>query len=1001
MRILRLTFAGLGPYRGEQTIDFAALQHDGLYLIAGRTGAGKSTILDAITFALYGSVPRFDHGEKHLRSDHAGPADETFAELEFEAAGHRYRLRRSPEYQRPKTRGEGLTRQAAKAVLERLGPGEPQGWTSAREIGDVVQQVVGVNGEEFLQVTLLAQGRFSEFLLARNDDRQRLLRRLFGTHRFDRLRQRIVDRAAEAGRGLEAERALLEQEAARLAQLAALEGADPVKPPVPLEGDWFAAAAERLQPALETAHAAAQSASAEEARQRELLDELRRVTDRQRRRAAATETLGRLDGQADEVDGLRRELELARRVEAVQPLVVGERRALDDLDLARDAAVRVRPAAFDDIRTAAALDRLQDASEPAGLADELLAELGSIEQALELEGRLPDEESRHRTADADVVTRQAALTRSEQQLAALPERERLATAALRDARELAVLEPARADRLAALRARSQAADRLQAAQQRLDAAIEHEVAASLHDAAAATEHARTQQARLEGNAGELAAALVDGEPCAVCGATEHPAPAARDAQHVTDDAVEDARATAEQARAALDRARTDREGAQRSRDRLAEAAGGGTREQLRAEEGDVAQAHLAAADAADRVPALQDEVDEIAEERRRNEQQVTDERAALAEAAAELTAAQTEIEGLRRALETARGDDASVAARRDRLQRRRREALDEVAAAGALRAARVAATTATGQLDAALEARGLDREVAEAGARTAQRMAELDTRIRSHDEQRAAALSVLDDPELQELPDDEQPLASAEALLAQASERRSAAATAHDELRYRDRQLRQGAAAAIERLERDAERRRGAERLRRLAETLDGKGPNTKRMDLEAFVLAARLEQIVEAANARLGAMTSGRFSLEHDDSVQYRNTGSGLGIRILDAFTGRRRIPSSLSGGETFLASLALALGLADVVTAESGGVRLDSLFIDEGFGSLDPETLEIAMATLDGLRAGGRTVGLISHVDAMKERIPIGVHVEVGPRGDSTLRQPAAPSLAGRAAG
>ncbi len=260
---------------------------------------------------------------------------------------------------------------------------------------------------------------------------------------------------------------------------------------------------------------------------------------------------------------------------------------------------------------------------------------------------------------------------------------------------------------------------------------------------------------------------------------------------------------------------------------------------------------------------------------------------------------------------------------------------------------------------------------------------------------------MLDDPELQGLPDDEHDIAPAEAQLAQAAERRRAAATAHDELHYRERQLREGVADAIGRLERDAERRRAAERLRRLAETLDGKGPNAKRMDLEAFVLAARLEQIVEAANARLGAMTSGRFSLEHDDSVQYRNTGSGLGIRILDAFTGRRRIPSSLSGGETFLASLALALGLADVVTAESGGVRLDTLFIDEGFGSLDPETLEIAMATLDALRAGGRTVGLISHVDAMKERIPIGVHVEVGPRGDSTLRQPAAPSAEVRAAG
>ncbi len=472
MRILRLTFAGLGPYRGEQTIDFTALQHDGLYLIAGRTGAGKSTILDAITFALYGSVPRFDGGEKHLRSDHAGPADETFAELEFEAAGHRYRLRRSPEYQRPKTRGEGLTRQAAKAVLERLAPGEPQGWTSAREIGDVVQQVVGLNGEEFLQVTLLAQGRFSEFLLARNDDRQRLLRRLFGTHRFDRLRQRIVERATDAGRGLDAERALLVQEAERLAQLATLDAADPVEPPQQLERDWFAAVAELLHPARETARSTAEVASAEEARRRAVLDELRSVADRQRRRASATEALGRLDDETDAVDGLRRELDLARRVDAVQPLLAGERRALEDLDRARDAAIRARPALAE-----AALESLQDGDEPARLADELLAELGSLDQALEQERRLPAEESRRRQAEQRVTTVRDALARSEEELATLPERERLAVAALAGARELAVLEPARAETLAALHARAQAADQLEAAEQELAAARSREASA--------------------------------------------------------------------------------------------------------------------------------------------------------------------------------------------------------------------------------------------------------------------------------------------------------------------------------------------------------------------------------------------------------------------------------------------------------------------------------------------------------------------------------------------
>jgi exonuclease SbcC len=167
-------------------------------------------------------------------------------------------------------------------------------------------------------------------------------------------------------------------------------------------------------------------------------------------------------------------------------------------------------------------------------------------------------------------------------------------------------------------------------------------------------------------------------------------------------------------------------------------------------------------------------------------------------------------------------------------------------------------------------------------------------------------------------------------------------------------------------------------------------------MDLETFVLAAQLEQIIAAANRRFAVMTSGRFALEHDDTVAYRNTASGLGLAIRDEYTGRSRPTASLSGGETFLAALALALGLAEVVTERAGGITLETLFIDEGFGSLDGETLEIAMSTLDELRAGGRTVGLISHVDAMKERIAARLTVEVDETGASHVRQQRVPTPA-----
>jgi exonuclease SbcC len=171
-----------------------------------------------------------------------------------------------------------------------------------------------------------------------------------------------------------------------------------------------------------------------------------------------------------------------------------------------------------------------------------------------------------------------------------------------------------------------------------------------------------------------------------------------------------------------------------------------------------------------------------------------------------------------------------------------------------------------------------------------------------------------------------------------------------------------------------------------------GDEPNTRRMRLETYVLAAQLEQIIAAANLRLARMTAGRYALDLDDERQHRNVETGLGIGVRDAHTGLVRQAASLSGGEMFLASLALALGLAEVVSAQAGGIRLDTLFVDEGFGSLDAETLDTAMAAIDDLRTGGRTIGLISHVESMQERIPAKLAVEVLPTGDSRVVQDAA---------
>ena len=257
-----------------------------------------------------------------------------------------------------------------------------------------------------------------------------------------------------------------------------------------------------------------------------------------------------------------------------------------------------------------------------------------------------------------------------------------------------------------------------------------------------------------------------------------------------------------------------------------------------------------------------------------------------------------------------------------------------------------------------------------------------DQDIRAYEASAKANAELLADPDL-DVPADP-PADVAGALIAV-----DAARQAHDDAlaasrlaQHRAEQLAELAPRLTESLDQLQPLADRADEARRLADLAAGQGANTLRMTLSAFVLAARLEEVAAAASERLLAMTSGRYSLIHTDAR--RGAGrSGLGLLACDAWTGVDRDTSTLSGGETFLASLALALGLADVVTAEAGGTRIEALFVDEGFGSLDEETLEEVMTVLDGLREGGRMVGIVSHVAELKQRIPAQIRVHKGHSG------------------
>lgn len=989
MKLHRLDLTGFGPFRETQTVDFDAFAGDGVFLISGRTGAGKSSILDGVSFALYGSVPRYDGGERRLRSDHCALGDPTEVRLEFTVGDTRWRVTRAPEYDRPAKRGGGVTTEPARAQLEELVEGVWVGRAAKpRDVAQLLDGILGLNAQQFQQVILLAQNRFSRFLLASAGERQTLLRTLFGTRRFEQYKDDLEERRREAQRRLdgagERARTLLDL-AERLIDERGL-GGDAVRPEgLDLVGRRNAAdvALQRAEYHVEqqsigrqradAAAAAAADAHATLVARARTLDEL----------VATRSELARLEEDAPRVAAERVRLESALAAETLRATIAAATRAEDAASAARAA----REAAEADWAAVGGAD----GDDLAAVIEQLTGDLALWSAAERAEHDLVRAEAELEAREAEVAARAQEIATLDAQRALVPaEREKLAAQRRDDAAVAARLRDLR-ERRDALRTRLAAAHEavgLADAATRAEAEYAQRSGESGRAADAVT---ALLQRRLAGHAGELAAALVDGEPCSVCGSVEHPQPAAASTEPVTDDDLAAAEAERD---AAADAARIAGEVARAARDRLADAtarAGGGDAAELAglltATETEVRDAEEADARVR-RLDAQLTELDELDAAARATRDALD---ALQGEAQADVAGRRATAAALRADVEAARGSHDTVAERV--AEARARRDLARACLAAQTRAAEQerALATAVADRDTGLAESRFDSVAEASGALldSAERAA-VDGRISAHATALAATRARLLTLELESIDVVDAPdLAVSEAAAIAADTARAAAIAAQQDAQNTAGTLRNlleqmdTAYADVAAIAEDAAA------VTRLADTVAGRAPNTMKMDLETFVLAAELEEIVAAANLRLAEMSSGRYSLHHSDARQARNAASGLGIEVLDAHTGLRRTPQSLSGGETFLASLALALGLAEVVTNRAGGLRLDTLFVDEGFGSLDPETLDLAMRTLDELRAGGRTVGVISHVEAMKEQLPAQLVVAATPEGPSVVRQ------------
>ncbi|GHE09239.1 AAA family ATPase [Streptomyces alanosinicus] len=993
MRLHRLDITAFGPFGGSRSVDFDALSAAGLFLLHGPTGAGKTSVLDAVCYALYGTAPgaRQSGQGMNLRSDHAEPRTRTEIRLDLTVAGRRLEITRQPPWERPKLRGTGTTVDKAQTWLREY-DATAGAWKdrsrSHQEIGEEITQLLGMSREQFCQVVLLPQGDFARFLRADAEARGRLLGRLFDTRRFADVEKRLAERRrATEARVREGDTALLadahrmQQEAGEAMELPQLAPGDPGLAAAVLGAAAVARATAREH--LTVAHCRLTAAESAHAGTRRALEDVRELARLQRRSAEARQRAERLQERAGAHQQDRQRMERARKAEAALPALELREAAEAEHRRAGRAEAHARGMLPDSYADAGAAGLASAARRAAG-------ELGGLDAARRAEQRLralAEERTgldRQERADEDVLREaETWLAAWDATRAALQSRVDAAQEAATRAEQLAVQRDPLRRRLGAARTRDALAADLRDAQRLALASEQRALDARAH-------WLDLKEQRLNGIAAELAGHLTEGEPCSVCGATEHPAPARKVAGHVD-------RATEDRALAAHQHAEERRaEDARRLgvvREALAAAtaeAGDTPTAELEATAAESEQEYARARRDASALHAAHEELRRAEHER---EQRLADRQQAAVRTASRLTRRETlerEQAQLEGELAMARGGSGSVAARAAQLERQVTLLTDAADAARTAEDAAQRLKDADARLADAAYRAGFDTPQAAAAALLdAAAHRELQQRLDAWQTEEAAVRAMLAEADTAAAA--QRPAAdpaAAEHRATRDEHRLRAAASARDAAARSCAELDRLSAHATEAVRRLAPLREEHDRVARLAALTAGtSADNERKMRLESYVLAARLEQVAAAATARLQRMSSGRYTLVHSDDRTGRGR-SGLGLHVVDAWTGRARDTATLSGGETFFASLALALGLADVVTDEAGGVRLDTLFIDEGFGSLDDQTLDEVLDVLDSLRERDRSVGIVSHVPDLRRRIHAQLEVVKG-RGGSTLRQ------------
>ncbi|MCE2570939.1 AAA family ATPase [Motilimonas eburnea] len=1003
MRPVHLTMAAFGPFADQQVVDFEKLGRNPLFLLNGPTGAGKTSILDAICFALYGKTTGDEREAAQMRCDYADEQTLTQVELVFELGEQRYRIVRIPEQQRPKKSGDGMTEQKPQAELYRL-DGDAETLLVASKVSEanqLIEQLTGLDVDQFRQVMVLPQGKFRQLLMADSKDREKIFSQLFQTQIYRQIEDNLKNQAAKLRKNREG---LANQ---RQGIMDALE----------LTGDNSLSQEQaELSPRLELA--LGQKIAANKA-----YDEANQALASAKGIAADFELLAKLDAEKQQLDAQlpvikadqtrQQQAEHAQKIEpSYAQFLAREKEYQASVKACEQQTEQLRQAEQHQAQQTLEYNKLGELTEqlqqqqqglqqltawqtPVGQLSELSAKITALSQA---------HQQQQKVIDASKQQLQQGMATQQGRQKQLAEQGQLADTLVQHQQHLSQLET-----------QLQSHQQWQQAQQALSQ-LSEQLNQSVIKGKRLSQYANTaEQAKLTaeyqrhlGQAAILAQQLAPNTPCLVCGSTLHPAPAQPDAQLPSEEQIEALTEAFNQANQALLKAREEYAALkgqhgekQQQVNQLAQSLGELTTQSsdalaqrlqgVKSQCQQAQQAQLQVKQLNEQLANWQQQEAQLRQQIEQQQGQERDTHARLSQLQGQFTslneqipAELRELSALTKAIAQGQtqvaGLDTQINQIRDAYQQAQTQlAKAQTAAQGAeqqQQSTKAQLAQAQSQFEQQCEGVGFATlEQFKQACLTPQALSQLIEGLNQYQtqcqrnqaqrEQLSAKLAELTKPDLAKLNEQcERALAA-----------KNQAELSWQQLQQRQDQLTKTATQLAGLDEKLAKLDQDYEVVGTLAAVANGQTGN--KISLQRFVLSVLLDDVLLDASTRLQLMSKGRYRLLRKEERAKGNKASGLELEVEDAYTGKVRSVATLSGGESFMAALAMALGLSEVVQAYAGGIKLDTLFIDEGFGSLDQESLDLAIRTLMDLQNSGRMVGVISHVSEMKEQL--GMRIDV----------------------